>query len=111
MTFEMTANKFRVTWKRKAAEKFGKLFNVDHRRGLINSKHILSINPFHFANGFADYPGYEFNGYCWVNVNNVILIYRVHSDEKLVSIETCYSALTGEIAEIFYDVSPDDEEE
>lgn len=107
----MTDNKFRVAWKRKAAGNFGKLFNVDHRRVLRNSKHILSLNPFHFANGVADFPGYEFNGHFWVNVNNVILIYRIHSDEKLVSIEACYSALTGEVAEVFYDVSPDDEEE
>lgn len=42
-------------------------------------------------------------------INNVVLVYCVHSDEKIVSIETCYSALTGEVAEIFYGISPDDD--
>jgi hypothetical protein len=34
-------------------------------------------------------------------INNVVIIYRVHMEKKLVSIETCYSALTGEVAELF----------
>lgn len=105
----MTCKKYRVAWKRKATEKFGRLFNVDHRRVFRNSKHVLSLDPFHYADGVADFPGYEFNGYFWIKINNVILIYRVLLDEKLVTIETCYSALTGEVAEIFYNISPDDE--
>jgi hypothetical protein len=44
-----------------------------------------------------------------MKINNVVLIYRVHADRKLVTIETCYSALTGEVAEIFYGISPDDD--
>jgi hypothetical protein len=106
----MTGNNYKVAWKSKATLKFSKLFNVDHRRVLRNSRYLLSANPYKYADGVADFPGYLFNGYFWINVNNVILIYRIHAEERLVSIESCYSALTGEVAEIFYEVSLDDED-
>jgi len=107
----MTDNKYKIAWKRRATLKFAQLFNVDHRRVIENSRNLLSNNPYLCGDGIADFPGYPFNGYLWANINNVILVYRVHSDEKLVSIEICYSALTGEVAEIFYGISPDDDNE
>ncbi|MEW6696858.1 MAG: hypothetical protein ACOY35_11605 [Bacillota bacterium] len=103
----MGKRKFKVTWSAEAIEGIGQLFNVNARQVIRNSKHILSNNPYSSAFGIANFPGYEFNGYFWIYINNVILIYNVKSDYKLVSIEACYSALTGEVAEIFYGISPD----
>lgn len=104
----MADKRFRILWSKKAIENFKTLFNVDHRKVIRNSEHVLSVNPFRCAYGIANFPGYKFKGYFWMKVNNVILIYRVDADYKLVSIEGCYSALTGEVAEMFYGVSPDD---
>lgn len=105
----MLNKKYRVLWKRIAVEKFSRLFNVEHKRVFRNSKHILSQDPIRSADGIADFPGYDFNGYYWMKSHNVILIYCVDADEKIVRIEACYSALTGEVAELFYNVLPEDE--
>ena len=104
----MTAE-YKVAWIRSATIKFANLYNVDHLRALKNTNQLLSINPYRCADGVADFPDYPFNGYSWTMINNVVFVYHVHSDEKIVSIETCYSALTGEVAEIFYGISPDDD--
>lgn len=103
------ANSFRVIWNQEAIKKLGRLYNTNPQRVFRKSKHLLSANPYRCAEGIADFPDYKFNSYLWININNVILIYNIDSDYKLVSIEACYSALTGEVAEIFYGVSPDDE--
>ncbi len=107
----MTDPNFKVAWKRKAAMKFAMLYNADHRRVLQNTNHHLSINPYRIADGIADFPGYPFNGYLWALISNVIIVYRVHIDIGVVSIETCYSALTGEVAELFFGISPDEDHE
>jgi hypothetical protein len=53
----MTGNNYKVAWKSKAALKFSKLFNVDHRRVLRYSRYLLSANPYEYADGVADFPG------------------------------------------------------
>lgn len=103
------ASSFKVIWNKEAVKKLGRIYNANHLKVFHRSKHLLSANPFKCAEGIADFPNYKFNGYMWVNINNVILIYNIDLDYKLVSIKACYSALTGEVAEIFYGVSPDDE--
>lgn len=105
----MDDEKYKVAWKRRATIRFANLYNVDHQRALRNTNHLISIDPYRCADGVADFQDYPFNRYLWALINNVIFVYQVYTKEKLVSIETCYSALTGEVAEIFYGISPDDD--
>jgi hypothetical protein len=86
MRYRMTDHNYKVAWKRKAAIKFAKLYNADHRRVLKNTNHLLSINPYRIADGIADFSGYPFNGYLWAIIN-------------------------GEVAELFYGISPDEDHE
>ena len=99
---------FRVAWRGKATRAIWQLYNVNQQRVFTNSKHVLSKNPYEAALGVVNSPDFEFHDYHWIKINNVILVYKIDSDYKLVSIETCYSALTGEVAEIFYGVSIDE---
>jgi hypothetical protein len=105
----MVDEKYKVAWKRRATIKFASLYHVDHRRALRNTHLLLSIDPYRCANGVANFPNYPFNGYLWIMINNIIIVYRVRPKEKFVSIETCYSALTGEAAEIFFGILPNDD--
>lgn len=41
-------------------------------------------------------------------INNAVLVYQVQADDRIVSIETRYSAITGDVAEIFYGILPYD---
>lgn len=61
------------------------------------------------AQDVVDYPGFEFNGYFWTYINNVIVVYDVLEAEKKVLVDACYSALTGFTLQRFfgeYDTDP-----
>jgi hypothetical protein len=58
----MNYNHYSVGWKRNATHKFGKLFNVKHEIIFDKSSYLLSEDPYRYACGKADYPGFEFNG-------------------------------------------------
>lgn len=79
-----------------------KSYNINPSLVFRNSKSILSIKPREKADDIADYPGFEFNGYYWKYINNVIVIYEVLDKEKKVLVDACYSALTGFALEYFY---------
>ncbi|MGG5255372.1 hypothetical protein ACQYAD_18255 [Neobacillus sp. SM06] len=49
-----------------------------------NSKSILSVKPREKADEVVDYPDFEFNGYYWIYINNVIIVYDVLEVEKKV---------------------------
>lgn len=52
------------------------------------------------------FKGFEYDGYKWLNVKNIILVYEVFEKEKIIAIEACYFANNEESAEIFYGIDP-----
>lgn len=86
-----------------------KRYRINPKLVFRNSKSTLSTNPHEKANDVVEYPGLEFNGYYWIYINNVILVYDILEEDKLVLIDACYSALTGFTLRSFYgehDIDP-----
>lgn len=73
------------------------------------SKAILAHAPISKADGISDFPHFEFNGYIWFIIGNVVIVYRV--DEKLgeVHVDASYFANTGTSHHIFWGIDPDEE--
>jgi len=79
-----------------------KQFNINPKRVFRNSKSILAVNPRETAYDVLNDPDSEFNGYYWIYINNVILVYDVIEVERKVLVDACYSALTGFSLRTFY---------
>ncbi|MDG5789629.1 hypothetical protein QA612_19410 [Evansella sp. AB-P1] len=99
-----TEIQYEVLWGQKARVKLAEMkpYKIDPKRVFRNSKNILSVNPRKHAYDIVDYPGFEFNGYYWTYINNVIIIYDVLDLEKKVLVDACYSALTGFSLQTFF---------
>jgi hypothetical protein len=95
---------YEVVWGRKARVRLAEMskYNIDAKRVFRNSKSILSESPSKKAEDVVEYPRFEFNGYYWAYINNVIVVYVVHETEKKVQIDACFSALTGSSLRRFY---------
>ncbi|MCT2537161.1 hypothetical protein NC661_05680 [Aquibacillus koreensis] len=95
---------YEVIWGQKARVKLAEMkpFKIDPKMVFRNSKSILSVKPHKKADDVANYPDFEFNGYYWIYINNVILVYDVLEEERKVLVDACYSALTGFALQIFY---------
>lgn len=86
-----------------------KPYKIDPKLVFRNSKSVLSVKPREKADDVVDYPNFEFNGYYWIYINNVIVIYTVLEAEKRVLVDACFSALTGFTLKRFfgeYDTDP-----
>lgn len=105
----MNNHRYSVGWKRSSTHNFGKLFNVKHETIYDKSIYLLSADPYRYAYGKADYPGFEFNGMYWTQINNVIILYKVLDDKKKVIIETCVYENTERSHQVFYGIEPDNE--
>ncbi|WP_170287524.1 hypothetical protein [Aquibacillus halophilus] len=62
----------------------------------------MSVKPREKADNVVDYRDFEFNGYYWEYINNVIVVYNVLEKDKKVLVDACYSALTGFTLHIFF---------
>lgn len=102
----MEIKRYKVIWERNALTRLGKLFNVDHEKVYIRSKFILSFNYYQNPLNVAEYPGFEFNGYLWILIHNVIVIYRISEEKESVFVEACYFANTELSHEIFWGIDP-----
>lgn len=102
----MVNKRFSVVWERNALDRLGKLFNVDHEKVYTRSKLILSLNYYSDPIHVAEYSGFGFNGYSWVLIHNVIIIYRVSEERETVFVEACYFANTELSHEIFWGIDP-----
>lgn len=91
-----------VGWRNAATQNLGEIYNADHEKVYDRAKIILSRNPHKNAIGKACYPGFKFNGYKWTELYNVIFVYKIDEQNRKVSIEASYSALTGFAQRIFY---------
>lgn len=109
MGHEMENKRFHVIWERTALERLGKLFNIDHEKVYKRSKFLLSLPSYRQTENVADYPGFEYNGYLWLIIHNVIVVYRVSEKEESVFVEACFYANTQTSHEIFWGIDPDAE--
>lgn len=105
----MKDNHYHVSWNKEASAAIAKLFNIEPNQIFKRSKALLSQNPYQVANGVAKYPGFEFNGYYWVLINNVIVLYWIVESKQQVFVDACFFANTEQSHEIFWGIDPDDE--
>lgn len=54
------------------------------------------------------FKNFEYDGYYWINIRNIILIFEILEEEKIVAIEASYFANNERSAQIFYDIDPDE---
>jgi hypothetical protein len=86
-----------------------KEYQVNSMSVFRRSKDVLSDNPSSKAYGVSDFPGFEFNGYYWTLIGNVVIIYKVHEHLQEVHVDACYFANTGLSHYIFWGIDPDEE--
>ncbi|MCC3359265.1 hypothetical protein [Bacillus sp. REN16] len=102
----MTSNEIRyeVVWGIKARVRLAEMqpFKINPKLVFRNSKDQLALKPKDKALGFVDNRGFEFDGYYWAYINNVIIVYQVLDEENLVLVDACYSALTGFALKTFF---------
>lgn len=105
----MTDNQYRVLWSQYARVALAEMekFKIDPLKVFKRSKLLLSKGPEYEAYGYADFPGFEFNGYFWTLINNVVVVYQIF--EKDVLVDACFFANTGKSAHIFWGIEPEDE--
>ncbi|CAM4070953.1 hypothetical protein L1N85_08715 [Paenibacillus alkaliterrae] len=94
-------NGYLVGWRRTATKGLAKIFNVDHERVYDASISVLS-RPYKNSMGVANYPNFKFNGFHWTEIGNVIVVYKINDEKKLVSIQAAFSAVTGFAMKRFY---------
>ena len=108
------ATQYLVVWgvdaERALASFKGEKFKINRKRAYRNALSMLAFRPREQAEGIVDYPGFEFNGYYWANINNAVVVYDVDEPSGTVFIDGCFYANYGESAEIFWGIFPDDDE-
>lgn len=102
----MTGNEivYEVLWGLKARISLAEMqpYKINPKLVFRNSINTLSEEPKEKAMDIVDDPDFEFNGYYWTYINNVIIVYEVLDKEKKVLIDACYSALTGFALRMFF---------
>jgi mRNA-degrading endonuclease RelE of RelBE toxin-antitoxin system len=107
-TNKMT-DKYRVAWSNVASRELSKLYNIDPRKVFLKSKYLLSQLPHKKAYNIINDPELDIDGYYWILINNVVIIYRVDEIQKRVLIDAVYFANTKESAQMFWGIEPDEE--
>jgi hypothetical protein len=102
---------YRVVWTTYARVALARMkkFKVDPMNVFRRSKAILSIDPDSKSYGISDFPGFEFNGYSWTLIGNVLILYTVDKQVQEVHVDACYFANTGLSHHIFWGIDPDEE--
>lgn len=67
----------------------------------------LQKNP-HKKGVYVEFKNFEYNGYYWTNIHNIILVYEIIETERIVVIEASFYANNELSAQIFYDIDPDE---
>lgn len=107
----MKSDRFKVLWTTYARVALARMkeFKVDPMNVFRRSKSVLADEPKYKADGVSDFPGFEFNGYHWTLIGNVVIIYRIDEDLREVYVDACYFANTGLSHYIFWGIDPDEE--
>ena len=105
----MTDQQYKVVWAQHARVALAKMkkFRIDSNKVFRRSKTILSKNPVEESCGISDFPGFDFNGYYWVLIHNVVVVYAISNNE--VQVDACFFANSGKSAQIFWGIEPEDE--
>ena len=111
MRLGMKNKGYKVLWSTYARVSLAraKEYKVDPMNVFRRSKVTLTIKPQEKAYGISDFPDYEFNGYYWTLIGNVVIIYRVDDNLLEVNVDACYFANTGLSHYIFWGIDPDAE--
>lgn len=107
----MNNDQFKVLWTSYARVALARMkeFKVDPMHVFRRSKAVLASNPESRAYGISDFPGFEFNGYFWTLIGNVVIIYKVLDHISEVHVDACYFANTGKSHHVFWGIDPDEE--
>ncbi|MEX1030817.1 MAG: hypothetical protein WDZ91_12350 [Paenibacillaceae bacterium] len=105
----MGSSQYRVIWTSYARVELAhmKEFKVNPMNVFRRSKSVLTDYPLTKAQGISDFPGFEFNGYCWTLIGSVVIIYKVNEQLLEVHVDACYFANTGLSHHIFWGIDPD----
>lgn len=70
---------------------------------IVYDQSIILLSKEPKKNGqVVNFPEYEFHDYYWTVIRNVIIVYDVSDDEKVVYIDACYFANTAWALKAFY---------
>lgn len=107
----MAGKRYRVQWVSYARVALANLtqFKVDSNSVFKRSKYVLSVEPENKSFGVIYHPGFEFNGYHWILMGNVIILYQILEDELEVNVDACFFANTAFSHEIFWGIDPEDD--
>lgn len=107
----MAPDGYKVLWSVHARSTLARmrLYKVDPMNVFRRSKSILSVEPIYKADGISEFVGFEFNGYYWMLIGNIVVIYRVDEEMREVYIDACYFANTELSHYIFWGIDPDTE--
>ncbi|UOF91244.1 hypothetical protein LSG31_03015 [Fodinisporobacter ferrooxydans] len=106
------ADRYKVLWSDDARrylatlKKF--LKKVTPQEIFKKSKYVLSEAP-EKKGDIVHFPGFEYDDYYWIMLNNVIIVYDVLEKENVVLVEACFYANTGISAYVFWGIDPDED--
>ncbi|QQK75036.1 hypothetical protein HUG15_05085 [Salicibibacter cibarius] len=106
-------NDYEVIWIDRARIKLAEMskFNIDPNLVFRRSLSLLSKDPKKVAYDLVNTDndvGYEFNGYYWILINNVIVIYEVLDNENKVLVDASFFANTAWAHYVFWHIEPED---
>ncbi|QGQ98457.1 hypothetical protein EHS13_28035 [Paenibacillus psychroresistens] len=107
----MKDRQFEVIWSSHAQVSLARMkkWKVKSIEVFKRAKYILADKPLERSDGMAEYVGFEFNGYNWMLLNNVIIVYSISLEDQKVYIDACYYANTGLSHLFFWGIEPDDD--
>lgn len=109
-------NSYDVIWIDRARVKLAEMSQFKVKPNLVfrKSLSLLSFNPQHAAFdivGTDHDVATEFNGYYWVLINNVIVIYEILDHKNKVLVDACFFANTAWAHYVFWHIEPLDWED
>lgn len=95
---------YEVIWAPDAAlklEEYVEMAKTTTDKVYDRSQSLLGFKPYKSGQEIV-FEDFEHNGFLWVSVKNIILVYEIIEEE-----EACYFANTARNAHIFYGVDPE----
>lgn len=107
----MGSSGYKVLWTTYARVALARMqeYKVNPMTVFRRSKAVLANHPSSKADGVSNFPGFEFNGYYWALIGNVVIVYKVDEQLHEVHVDACYFANTGTSHHIFWGIDPDEE--
>lgn len=83
---------YEVIWAPDAAlklEEYVEMAKTTTDKVYDRSQSLLGFKPYKSGQEIV-FEDFEHNGFLWVSVKNIILVYEIIEEEKIVAIEACY---------------------